>query len=605
MGHRPLIDDSYLKKRVGKNRSRHAWYIRVVVPKDLRHVFGKTIEESLHTTDVLKARRSRNLKAVEIFDSFERARLGRMTSADIQLEAERYRQKRFLELREKPGDLLQIGREQYDDGEVLQAELMVDHLAEAIAEEHWLPDIHAEAMNTAKRYGTVLGAAQHSELCLAISRAEMDVMERLVIIHRGGIPPAAPVLSTKAFDALTGEPLQPIRSSPQKGTAMRIRQAASKYLDSSYAGRSQGWTEQTRRQTTVSLNFFADFTKDAPLDAVTRQNVAAFIETLAKLDPNYGKRKEDNRKDKKADFNVVLKKYPAEVGKGLSIKTLKRHCGSIAGLFEWAKDMGQVAGENPAKGHRFSKRKEPGGYKKDREPFSSHELRLLLTGPRISAPYEQRVRPAEHSAKTALRWLVPIALYTGMRLDEICGLRVVDIREENNIEFFNVTSYEDHRLKTPASERQVPVHPALIEIGFWDYLSYVQEARYDFLFPALKCGGPDNKRSWYVGKRFTAYRRELEIPDTKVFHSFRKNVATVLEQARVPENEAAQLLGHKKPKITYGLYSGGLSLKELKRVVDTIKYSNLDLRHLHKPKISRKPSPPKHGLVLGLDGKGA
>jgi integrase len=399
-------------------------------------------------------------------------------------------------------------------------------------------------------------------------------------VHRGGIPPAAPVLNTKAFDVLTGEPLKPTHLPQQKGVAIRVRQATNQYLDATYTGRSQGWTKQTRRQTKVSLRFFADFTKDAPLDSVTRQNVAAFIDALSKLDPVYGKRGED-----KLDFDALLKKYSTVPGKGLSVKTLKRHCGAVAGLFEWAREEGHVAGDNPAKGHHFGKYK---GTAKEREPFSSQELRSLIGGPIFAIPYEQRVQPKDHSVETALRWLIPIALYTGMRLDEICGLRVIDVCEDGGIEFFNVRSYEGHRLKTPASERLVPIHPALIEIGFGDYHAHVQEAGKKFLFPALNCGGPDEKRSWYIGKRFTAYRRDLEIPDTKVFHSFRKNVATILEQERIPENEAAQLLGHKKPKITYGLYSGGLGLKELKRVVDAIKYPNLGLSHLHKPKIKMK-----------------
>jgi hypothetical protein len=70
-------------------------------------VFGKNaIEEVLHTTDFKKAKRERNLKVVEIFDRIARARLGRMTSADIRDEAECYRRRRFAELQENPGGLL-------------------------------------------------------------------------------------------------------------------------------------------------------------------------------------------------------------------------------------------------------------------------------------------------------------------------------------------------------------------------------------------------------------------------------------------------------------------------------------------------------------------
>ena len=42
--------------------------------------------------------------------------------------------------------------------------------------------------------------------------------------------------------------------------------------------------------------------------------------------------------------------------------------------------------------------------------------------------------------------------------------------------------------------------------------------------------------------------------------SIRKTVTTQLENAGVPENVTADLLGHQKSRITYGVYSGDTSL---------------------------------------------
>jgi integrase len=47
--------------------------------------------------------------------------------------------------------------------------------------------------------------------------------------------------------------------------------------------------------------------------------------------------------------------------------------------------------------------------------------------------------------------------------------------------------------------------------------------------------------------------------DEKVFHSIRKTVSTLFEQAEVLEGVAADILGHEKQAMTYGLYSGGSS----------------------------------------------
>jgi integrase len=50
-----------------------------------------------------------------------------------------------------------------------------------------------------------------------------------------------------------------------------------------------------------------------------------------------------------------------------------------------------------------------------------------------------------------------------------------------------------------------------------------------------------------------------------VFRSLRNTVATVLHEGGVPEVEAAALLGHEMPTMSYGLYSGGLSLAKLRK----------------------------------------
>ena len=171
-----------------------------------------------------------------------------------------------------------------------------------------------------------------------------------------------------------------------------------------------------------------------------------------------------------------------------------------------------------------------------------------------------------------------------MRLDEICGLRTTDVMEDEGIQYFDLRSHEGRRLKTAAARRRVPVHSELLNIGFGTYLAHVKHQGYQYLFPALKPGGPDGKRSWYVSKRFTTYRRTVGVSATgTVFHCFRKNAATALERARVPENEAVQILGHKKMTMSYGLYSGGLDLVGLARVVEAITYPGLDLSRLCPP----------------------
>ena len=57
-----------------------------------------------------------------------------------------------------------------------------------------------------------------------------------------------------------------------------------------------------------------------------------------------------------------------------------------------------------------------------------------------------------------------------------------------------------------------------------------------------------------------------------MFHSIRKTVATLLEDSGVAENVAADILGHDKPTMTYGLYSGGTSLATKRDAIEKLDY---------------------------------
>lgn len=67
-------------------------------------------------------------------------------------------------------------------------------------------------------------------------------------------------------------------------------------------------------------------------------------------------------------------------------------------------------------------------------------------------------------------------------------------------------------------------------------------------------------------------KRALGYGDQFVFHSVRKTVATMLEDAGIGENVAADILGHEKPTMTYGLYSGGTSLDVKAKAIAALRY---------------------------------
>ncbi len=66
--------------------------------------------------------------------------------------------------------------------------------------------------------------------------------------------------------------------------------------------------------------------------------------------------------------------------------------------------------------------------------------------------------------------------------------------------------------------------------------------------------------------------RRMGFGEAHVFRSTRKTVATLLENAGGKENVAADIIGHDKPTMTYGLYSGGNSLAMKQAAIEKLNY---------------------------------
>jgi len=81
-----------------------------------------------------------------------------------------------------------------------------------------------------------------------------------------------------------------------------------------------------------------------------------------------------------------------------------------------------------------------------------------------------------------------------------------------------------------------------------------------------------DERSTGLSRRFGRLKSSLGYGPELVFHSLRKTVTTKLEQAGVPEGVAADIVGHEKQTITYGLYSGGTSMAQKMEAITKIIY---------------------------------
>ena len=153
-------------------------------------------------------------------------------------------------------------------------------------------------------------------------------------------------------------------------------------------------------------------------------------------------------------------------------------------------------------------------------------------------------------------------LLTGMRSGEICGLLASDVISKGNLgRFIQIQPNEVRQLKSKAAEREVPLHTTLEQLLD---TSLPKQGR---LFPTLSV---DKVVKAYAKLRIT-YRN---LTGT-VFHSTRKWFITQCERTGVPEHYTATLVGHHSArstnKLTYALYSGGISDAQKREIVDGIR----------------------------------
>lgn len=157
--------------------------------------------------------------------------------------------------------------------------------------------------------------------------------------------------------------------------------------------------------------------------------------------------------------------------------------------------------------------------------------------------------------------LFKMAIYTGARIEELCNIKVEDVGEG----YLEISSS-----KTAAGVRQVPIHPEISEMVEANKLN----SKDGYLLSGLDASSNQyQKRSAAIGKRFGRIKAKLGFGSEKVFHSIRKTVATQLEGAGIPENITADILGHEKQTITYGIYSGGTSLQQKTEAILQLSYS--------------------------------
>lgn len=252
------------------------------------------------------------------------------------------------------------------------------------------------------------------------------------------------------------------------------------------------------------------------------------------------------------------------LAEGQSVANVNIRLSHISLLLGWAA-RNDIVPSNVAIGTSLPN---PQSRKSRRKPFKLPELKAIFSSP----VFANGQRPTSGKGEAAY-WIPIIALYTGARVREIAQLRCSDVREVEYADAngqmhktwcLSITEDTDEAglgtaIKTDASERLVPLHPELIELGFIEYVHSLTD-RKGRAFPLLPediYGNPAAK--W--GEWFSGYLRKVcGVTDKRMtFHSFRHTFKDYARDARIDEGIQRQIMGHEGGDVADS-YGSGYSL---------------------------------------------
>jgi integrase len=218
--------------------------------------------------------------------------------------------------------------------------------------------------------------------------------------------------------------------------------------------------------------------------------------------------------------------------RGLSISTVNDKYISFAhAVFNHGVKIG-LLGLSPFSGTKLRDRRKASSL---RDIFTTKDLKLL---------FESKKYQNDGFDQPYKFWVPLLGLFTGARLEEICQLRASQVIKEKGIWCLKIAEdYPDQSVKT-SETRLVPLHPLLTDkLGFH---KWVQEtAPDDRVFSELT--RRNNRWGQYVTRYFKNYKENVGIiseKGKKVFHSFRHNVETILQDKEVDQKFIDQLTGH-------------------------------------------------------------
>ena len=319
---------------------------------------------------------------------------------------------------------------------------------------------------------------------------------------------------------------------------------------------------------------FVEIIGDIDFSRVTKKEVSHYIDIQTKLPTN--RKKSPKYRDSNIQQLVEMNLSDEETQ---SPQNINKKLTKLVAFGNWGVRQG-ILSSNPFSGMKFSVKKQS----RSRNPFTADELRKILhpeTYFQYTTKFEHPFMPNRSTLQMPYYWIFLLGIFSGMRTNEMCQLRLIDIKKVSNIWFMFIEDSEETKVKTESAVRKVPVHPQLIQLGFVDYVSKLKRSKKERLFWELKeeRDGYASKVSRHFNERFLPAVGVWE-KYTKVLYCTRHTFINKLYSEKVDENVIRSLIGHEKG-FTMKHYGGEpFSPERLLEEISKVSYSKINWKRL-------------------------
>ncbi len=312
---------------------------------------------------------------------------------------------------------------------------------------------------------------------------------------------------------------------------------------------------------------------------------------------------EAETKRKKHFFEDIFKQlklsFEDDYSKFHTIENIQKLSESIANQ----KDI-----QNDNKRQKLRYIKEFVGFACDLEP-DFYKKNILVSIPKIEKTKKSERQPHLPYSETQLKeifnpkhtffseepdmfWICMIALFTGSRANATMTLQYNNVVKKDDLWCIHFS--ENHaikHLKNDASERFVPIHKQLLDLGFVDYVerkkSKLNAKDEDFIFS--KCitkGGQYNNK--YLDRYLFKFLKDIDVKDKGYdFHSFRKNASLAMQSARLIPTIINAIIGWEGKDTMEQSYSN-YGLNQINEELNKFSYAYLQDEFKHWKKVMKK-----------------